>query len=83
MGVKKAEGRGTVSIGWHQASRHTTPYCNVTRVTAGIRGWGQTGVPYQGLIGREEGGSTVIPTDRQQRHSAKLLTGKVGGGTAS
>lgn len=43
MGVKKAEGRGTVSIGWHQASRHTTPYCNVTRVTAGIRGWGRLG----------------------------------------
>lgn len=39
-------------------------------------GWGRL-VSHQGLIGREEGGPAVIPTDGQQRHGAKLLTGKV------
>ena len=44
---------------------------------------GRLGEPHQGLIGRQEGGPTVIPTDGQQRHGAKLLTGEVRGGMAS
>lgn len=38
---------------------------------------------HQGLVGREKGGSTVISSDGQQGHRAKLLTGKVRGGTTT
>lgn len=38
---------------------------------------------HQGLIGREKAGSTVIPSDGQQGHSAKLLTSKVRGGATT
>lgn len=47
-----------------------------------LRHWARLGEPHQGLIGRQEGGPTVIPTDGQ-RHGAKLLTGEVRGGMAS
>ena len=60
------------------------PSCSVARTQAGIRrALEQAGGPHQGLICREEGGPTVIPSDGQQRHSAKLLTGEVRGGMAS
>lgn len=44
--------------------------------------WGEGG-SHQGLVGREKGGPTVVPSDGQQGHSAKLLTSQVGGGAAT
>lgn len=76
-GTKKAEGgirlAGTPlpSAGWQRHGQGSG------------RRWSRLRVPHQGLIGREEGGPTVISSDRQQRHGAKLLTGEVRGGMAS
>lgn len=81
---QEVESRGTEKAGrGHQVERCTAPSCSAARYRQGSGGgWGRPG-SHQGLIGREEGGPTVIPSDGQQRHGAKLLTGEVRGGTAS
>lgn len=79
-----AQRRQRGAPGWQAHHSHLQGDKDMGRIQEGTAaGRGQGGEPHQGLIGREEGGPTVISSDGQQRHGAKLLTGKVRGGMTS